>query len=293
MTTNTSPFSLDNSDAYAAWREQKLAAHPQTLDQLIVEIKDPARLSETEHAAIVDCCRRANMAIYVSHADDDADKNIIQNLGKQLGLQHLDHNKGADEDAITALTVQHDAYHKGYIPYTNRAIAWHTDGYYNPLDRQINALLLHCVQAAAEGGENELLDHEIAYLLLRDQNPEYIRALMHPEAMTIPANVSNGEITRAEQTGPVFSIGAQGQLHMRYTDRSRSILWRDDPSTQEAVSALKQLLHTPGQWHFKGKLAAGQGLISNNVLHTRTAFNDGDNARLLYRARYYERIRHT
>ena len=205
----------------------------------------------------------------------------------------LDHNPGADEDAVTALTVQSDAYHRGYIPYTNRPIVWHTDGYYNGPARQIHGLLLHCVHPAAEGGENELLDHEIVYILLRDENPEYVRALMHPQAMVIPPNVSDGMEVRPEQAGPVFSVGPDGRLHMRYTDRSRSIAWRNDPLTAAAVARLKDILHQPGPWHFRARLEAGQGLISNNVLHTRSGFNDGDRPRLLYRARYHDRIRGT
>ncbi len=34
----------------------------------------------------------------------------------------------------------------------------------------------------------------------------------------------------------------------------------------------------------------GWGLICNNVLHTRTGFADGQPPRLLYRARYYDRL---
>ncbi|MDH3512590.1 MAG: taurine catabolism dioxygenase TauD, partial [Gammaproteobacteria bacterium] len=38
-------------------------------------------------------------------------------------------------------------------------------------------------------------------------------------------------------------------------------------------------------------LQPGQGLISNNVLHNRTAFEDGPSRkRLLYRARFFDRI---
>jgi len=43
-------------------------------------------------------------------------------------------------------------------------------------------------------------------------------------------------------------------------------------------------------------LAPGQGLICNNVLHNRTGFTDDMDkgiARLVYRARYYDRIRGT
>ena len=42
---------------------------------------------------------------------------------------------------------------------------------------------------------------------------------------------------------------------------------------------------------FHYRLQAGEGLISNNVLHNRTAFEDGTgHKRLIYRARFYDRI---
>jgi hypothetical protein len=43
-------------------------------------------------------------------------------------------------------------------------------------------------------------------------------------------------------------------------------------------------------WHLGGRLESGWGLISSNVLHTRTAFIDGTTPRLLYRARYYDEM---
>jgi hypothetical protein len=286
----SNPFDLNQPSAYAAWRETKLLDYPTRLEDLIVEIGNPHQLSEGEHGAILSICRKTNMAIWAGLCGHDSDKNIIRDLGLRFGLKALDHNMCADDDAITSLTVQSDALHKGYIPYTNRPIAWHTDGYYNPLDRQIHGLLLHCVHPADEGGENELLDHEIVYLLLRDREPEYIRALMHPQAMTIPANVSQGREIRPARSGPVFAVYPDGHLHMRYTDRSRSIVWRDDPLLREALDQLKQILKTETEWHFRGKLEAGQGLISNNVLHTRSGFTEDTCGRLLYRARYFDRI---
>jgi hypothetical protein len=284
-----SPFDLEDPASYQTWREVKLAEAPRTLEDLVVEIGDPRHLSDAEHQAILARCRRANMAIYVGTTADDPEKSIPTLLGARFGLHRLDHNRGADEDAITSLQVQDDARHAGYIPYTTRPIAWHTDGYYNDPDHQIHGLLLHCVRPAEQGGENALLDPEIAYILVRDQSPDFIRALMHPECMTIPANQDEGT-PRPDRPGPVFSVRADGRLHMRYTDRSRSIRWRDDPLTAAAVACLKSVLREPSPWHFQGRLESGWGLISNNVLHTRTGFTDGPAPRLLYRARYYDRI---
>jgi hypothetical protein len=149
------------------------------------------------------------------------------------------------------------------------------------------------VQPAASGGSNALLDHEIAYILLRDRSPEAIRALMRPDCMGIPALRVDGVEQRPTRFGPVFSVRPDGRLHMRYTARGRNILWRDDPETAAAVTALKEVLTTPSPWHLEARLEAGWGLISNNVLHTRSAFTDGATPRLLYRARYYDRIEHT
>jgi hypothetical protein len=288
-----SPFDLAFDTAYLHWRERKLAEAPTRLEALIVEIDDPRRLTPSEQGAILERCRRANMAVYVGKTGDDPDKRIPTALGAAFGLHRLDHNRGADDDAVTSLTVQTDVGHREYIPYSNRPISWHTDGYYNAPERRIDGLLLHCVHPAEQGGANDLLDHEIAYILVRDQSREYIRALMHPECMTIPASYVDGEQVRPDQPGPVFSVRTDGQLHMRYTNRARNIVWRDDPLTSEAVAYIKDVLHHETPWHMRGRLEAGWGLVSNNVLHTRTGFADGAVPRLLYRARYYDRIAET
>ncbi|MES9869735.1 MAG: TauD/TfdA family dioxygenase [Sedimenticola sp.] len=284
------PFDLDNDTAYRQWRDDKLENYPGRLEELVVEVRDAKALTPAEHGAILQRVQKTNMALYSADPTETRDKEIIRSLGLQFGLEHLDHHMCADNDAISSLTVQSDALHKGYIPYSTRPIAWHTDGYYNDMDHQIHALLLHCVEPAASGGANELLDHEVVYIQLREREPDYIAALMHPQAMTIPANIADGEELRPARSGPVFEVRPDGSLHMRYTDRSRSIEWRDDPVTSEAVKVLKEILHTDSPYHFEGTLQRGQGLISNNVLHTRSGFEDGEAQRLLYRARYFDRI---
>jgi len=150
---------------------------------------------------------------------------------------------------------------------------------------------LHCVRAAPQGGENLLLDHEIAYMLLRDKNPEYIDALMQRDAMTIPKNVLDGQLVRPDRVGPVFSITEQGRLHMRYTARARNVIWKYDPMTQAAQQDLREILNSKTPYHIKAKLEPGQGLICNNILHTRSTFKDApDNPRLLYRGRYLDKL---
>ncbi len=285
------PFDLDNQSAYLRWRDRKLANAITNTDDLIVEIKDPRALTTAEHAALLERCRRSNMVIYATHAV--VIESTVQRLGAQFGLERLDANWLAGEDGITSVTVCADGgQRQAYIPYTDRAIKWHTDGYYNPPDRRIQAMILHCVQSAGQGGENRLMDHEIAYLMLRDSNVDFIRALSAPDAMTIPERTDEQGVARAAQTGSVFSIApASGDLHMRYTARTRSIVWKQDATTLAAVAALEKLLATDLTHILRTRLEPGMGLLCNNVLHDRAEFSDTpDQARLLYRARYYERI---
>jgi hypothetical protein len=284
-------FDLADEAAYLAWRAAKLAHFPKTLAELVVEVRDPQALSSGERQALLERCERANMAIYASPAEGDPDKEIPRRLGLQLGLRHLDPNYLADDDGISPLAVAERGTRGEFIPYTNRGIKWHTDGYYNPGERTVRAVLLHCVERAETGGENELLDHEIAYIQLRDLNPQHIRALMADDAMTIPARIEGERVERPAQAGPVFSVDADGFLHMRYTARALSIEWKRDAATQAALAALEGILGAASPWVFRGRLEPGMGLVSNNVLHTRTPFTDSPrHQRLIYRARYYQRV---
>jgi len=288
------PFDLENEADYTAWREQKLLAYPTSIEALIVEVNNPHQLTNAEFEALHACCRKTNMVIYAGPTGSDPDKTIPKSLGKQFGLTELDYNMGADDDGVTALKVVEGKWRGGYIPYTNRPIHWHTDGYYNLPERQIHGLLLHCVSAAASGGENALLDHEIAYIHLRDKNPEYIRVLMAPDVMTIPPNNENGEQLRPARSGPVFSVLEDGSLHMRYTARTRSIEWSPDPLTRAAIKTLEAFLDSSSPYIYRATLQPGQGLISNNVLHDRSGFDDdAEHTRQLYRLRYYQRISDT
>jgi hypothetical protein len=81
---------------------------------------------------------------------------------------------------------------------------------------------------------------------------------------------------------------------MRYTARTRSIQWKQDPLVQEAVALLHDYLHTDSPYIYRGILQSGQGLICNNVLHDRAGFEDDEeHKRLLYRMRYYQRVDNT
>ncbi|MCI0505674.1 MAG: TauD/TfdA family dioxygenase [Gammaproteobacteria bacterium] len=288
-----SPFDLNDEWSYRAWRDAKLHDYPQDTRHLIVEVKNINRLSVSEHKALVTLCKKTNAAIYRSGVPLST-KDSLRDVCASFGLNQLDKNLYADDDGISVLQVSAEKRQFEYIPYSDKLIKWHTDGYYNQPQYKIHAMVLHCVHPAQTGGGNTLLDHEIVYLLMRDENPDYIEALMQPDAMTIPANIEQGVEIRPAQTGPVFSVDeALGDLHMRYTARTRSIEWKDSKMVKQAVQYLEHLLASDLPYIHRYKLQANEGILSNNILHGREKFENSDLPgvqRLMYRARYHDRI---
>ena len=309
----SSPFSLANSKAhqkdYLRWRDAKLARvenaykmSPPHFYAIIEEGKSP---SKKELNSIIKHCDDYSLSVYQikDHQSYNIDqtKRIILSLANKLGLSKLDGNICAGNDSLTSITQTSHAGQHEYIPYSTKRLSWHTDGYYNLPQNTINSMLLHCAQAAVEGGESKFMDHEIAYILLRDENPDYIKALMQADVLTIPANILDGKVIRPAQTGPVFSLNSQGQLHMRYSARKRNIEWKQDTPTLEAVAFLEKLFEddscqsssSNSKYIIKHTLKAGEGLICRNVLHCRTAYVDSDNPekkRLLFRGRFYDEL---
>jgi hypothetical protein len=257
------PFDLEDNETYLRWRDSKLKNYPQKIEEL-----------------------------YTGRTGTDPDPGIPFSIGRRFGVCGLNKNWLADENALTSLKVHENGIRQHYIPYTSKAINWHTDGYYNTPKEQIHSMMLHSVQGAASGGANGLLDHEVAYIILRDENPEHIRALMSPDVLSIPPRMGEkGEVARRTETGPVFSITAAGKLHMRFTIRKKHVIWAENPQTSKAVSALRKILTGDSPYIFQGQLESGMGLLSNNVLHNRNSFvNDTKNVRHFYRSRYFERI---
>ncbi len=294
LALESGPFSLSTEAAYRRWRARKLSRYPKSLEDQRVSIAALGRLTGSERGKIVGACRRANFALYQTDPGVPPDMDALRAFGEQLGLRHFDRHLWAPEQGIAALRREVESGRAKYLPYTDRPMKWHTDGYYNTTDDAVRGVIMHCVVQAAEGGANWLLDPEIVYIAIRDENPAYIEALMQPDVMTIPENTLEPGVYRPAVSGPVFSVDpADGALHMRYTARTRSISWKNDPITRDAVAFLDSLLAPPVRFAFCVRLNAGEGIVCNNVLHSREAFIDDaatKQQRLLWRARYRDRI---
>ncbi|MCF6233417.1 MAG: TauD/TfdA family dioxygenase [Rhodobacteraceae bacterium] len=287
--------SLSDPTTYIDWRSNRLKAAEMALNQAPVVVSDLSNPGESAVSELKNRCDAANFALYTSVDSGDVSGQIppVGNFAAAFGLQIAEAHRSADGTGVVALRVTDKAAQRGFIPYSSRAMNWHTDGYYNPTDARISAFILHCVRPADDGGVNQIFNPEILYIRLRDISPDYIRALMHPAVMTIPQNIEPDGSIRPVSVGPVFYGDARtGRLQMRYTARTRSISWNDEPVTQEAIAAITEILAANDPLMMQVALKAGQGILTNNALHNRTQFQNEtkDAGRLMIRVRFHNRV---
>jgi alpha-ketoglutarate-dependent taurine dioxygenase len=291
--TMTTSCNLARESEYAKWRAEKLHRAPTSSAQITIELKNPFAITPSEKKALLLHAYRHNMVFYWS-SDTTANRQIPVAVAAQMGMSDIHKNWLAEDDGISSIAVSASSENlprSDYIPFTNKSLNWHTDGYYYPPSKRILGMALHCVRPAQHGGGSALIDPDLVYGAVRDTNPEWIQALESNDAMRIPARESEAEGGRSEQTGPVFFYRSDGLPQMRFTSRTKSIKWGDHPALPEAVEFIKSFLALEESQAITTTLEPGMGVITNNVLHRREEFRDDPTApRLVYRVRYLDLI---
>ena len=279
--------------ALTRWCGARREAHAAGGAARWIEIEDPFRLRAAERDAIATQCARFNLALYRFARGRD-DPEALCAFASAMGLERRDLTLGADRRGIATVRAARGMRGPAMIPFTTRALNWHTDGYYNTSEQSVRGVVMHCAVPAAAGGENTLLDPDLVLAALVERDPGLVEALAHPCAMTIPAHESDGALMRPARSGPVFRfLDDPPALHMRYTMRTRSIRWRPTPDTARAVAALEAAIASLSAHRLRVRLEAGEGVICNNVLHRRCAFVDGEDAtsrRIVLRIRSFDPV---
>ena len=281
-----------DSGPVSRWCDARRAAYAAGGPGRWIEIGDPYRLRPAERDAIAGDCARFNLALYrFARGRDDPD--ALSAFASAMGLHRRDPTLGANHRGIASVRTVRTRRGPEMIPFTPRALNWHTDGYYNAPERSVRGVVMHCAVPAASGGENALLDPDLVYAAMHEEDPALVEALAHPCAMTIPAHEADGTVVRPARTGPVFRfLDDAPTLHMRYTMRTRSIRWRSTPATARAVAVLEATIASLAAHHVHVRFEASEGVICNNVLHRRSAFVDGkDSPRTLLRIRSFDPVR--
>jgi hypothetical protein len=285
-----SPFILENQTEYQKWRTHKLSLYPINLNKLSVSFNNK-NIDNDKINKLKDIVKKYNFAIYdfTSKLND----NHLQNFCTKLDLINFVSNLLADSKGISTITDQVNTKSKlsgiEYIPYTNKQLNWHTDGYYYPINTSVKSFLLHCMLPAKSGGENILLDHEIIYIYLRDHNPDFIEILMQNNIMEIPKN--KNKKNSQSIIGPVFYTDEDGFLNMRFTSRQQNIIWQKNDMIKQIKDFIYSFIMEDNKYKFNVLLKENQGYVANNILHKREEYTDGKNKRLLKRLRFSKRIK--
>ena len=269
------------SAEFLRWAEEKERNIPHNIDGIIVNIHDINNVKISEIAKIKETINKCNSCIYSSKIALKSNTNLLKFV-ESVGMRTYDRNNIESNEISTITPLENNKIN--YIPYTDKSLNWHTDGYYDK--KSIFSWLLHCVHPATHGGENYLLDHELAlreYVLRYDD----INNLMSEDALTIP---ESRDTSRSEISTYIFSIKNQyKKLHMRFSMRKDNI--GTSPKAGDAVTKLKQTIENDcAKYSLTYKLQKNEGIITNNILHGRKAFKDDKVKRKLLRIRSYERL---
>jgi len=277
------------SRLYVNWRATRLEIENQLQ---VTPVGLSTHLSDnTDEAALAAICNHVDETGYALYewidAADDINKSV-KHLHTELCLTQSDHGIVADEGSLSLLKDMSGSERGKFIPYTSRAMGWHTDGYYNDQHNTVRCFTLHCISPASSGGELSLIDDELLFIALNDEDPDLVALLSHPKAMTLPANKDNLGHDRPDRCAAVFSCHSDGCLVSRFTTRTKNIHWRNEETFAAAVRAT-EVLNT--MQHHTTRLTAGQGIVTRNILHRREAFNDAPDAipRQMLRGRYMQK----
>ena len=270
---------------YKRWADKKLQGFSNKLDDLIVEINNPNSVSKSEKNIILKTIKQHNIVFFQINKGTINLKSSIKTLASQVGLGNYEVDSKSDNDGLTEIKIHNSMKPSAeYIPYTDKQLNWHTDGYYNNENNLILSWLLFCKSQSENGGMNKYMDHEIAYILF-NKSFDNIGDLMLHNAYRIPENELTG---RKAIYNAIFSF-IKNKLYMKFSMREKNIIWNN--KSKEAANNLKDIINSSKKYHISHKFSEGQGVITNNIIHMRTSFTNLEKKnRLLYRLRSKKRM---
>lgn len=283
------------SAQYRAWKQQRL----QMQDRLAHGNTGPPANSLSPNGdidstsetlkRICDEVRDYGFSLYQWSEPADDVSTSVEHLHRRLSLSAHDTGVLQTGSGLSLLRDLSSTARGRFVPYTARAMGWHTDGYYNAPEQTLRCFTLHCIHPAASGGTLTVVDPELLLIALYDDDPQLVTDLCHPQCMTLPANQDDVGHDRPDRHVPVLFAHTDGTPGLRFTTRTQHISWLSD-ATKAAAERLAELIDLHSQWHQAIRLDSGQGIITRNILHRRDAFTDdpAGPSRQMLRGRYLQ-----
>ena len=274
------------SQAYRQWSASLPAINCDRPEFIQLSPLEP--LSHGLRQSLVEKVLNTGLVCYQWTSQPGDHAEAVRHLHQQIGLFTNDQGVLQNSENLSLLRDLGGTRQGRFVPYSNKTLNWHTDGYYNSVENELRCFTLHCISAAADGGELRFLHPHRLLVAQYEHAPDTVAALTHPAAITIPANRDTEGHDRPDRTTPVWFVHDDGRLGLRYTTRLRNISWRDT-ATRDAMMQLSRLIDRLQAQQLSIRLLPGQGVICSNLLHCRAAFVDSpDQRRQVLRGRYLE-----
>jgi len=168
-------------------------------------------------------------------------------------------------------------------PNTRKKLSFHTD--------RCDVIAFLCLQAAKEGGENEVVSSMSVYNEILSRRPDLLQVLMEPFLYKRHNVDAGNDLPYCRQ--PIFSF-EQGHFASAFLRVLIERAYRDEdmaemtPEQREALDFVESVAGEP-EMHYRFRQDAGDILLLNNwvTYHRRTEFEDWDE---LERRRHILRI---
>jgi alpha-ketoglutarate-dependent taurine dioxygenase len=221
---------------------------------------------------------------------------LIQNLAKAINLGETyvtgyNKNKFGNMFKENRLNTITNTKKSNHVVFDNsNAQGLHSDATFEPIGT-VPSTILYCEQEAFEGGDTILFDSVRAFKLLDEFNPEWAKAMLHPESLRRRSILGD----TVEAIEPAFKILPNGEIISRFTvDTSSDWEYGFErvPYLREAFGFMTGLIPRGSGFSTILKLKSNQGILFANdkIAHGRTAFIDDKNApRKMIRGLYLSR----
>ena len=104
-----------------------------------VKIPDIENITIKDRKKISSNIEKYNFTLF--ELNDCTNSNLLK-FANNLGLEKIIQNPYSDKNGVSNITAIKDKRQGEYIPYTNKKLNWHTDGYYNSEKEEVRAFIL-------------------------------------------------------------------------------------------------------------------------------------------------------
>ena len=105
-----------------------------------VKIPDIGNITIKDRKKISSNIKKYNFTLF--EINDCTNSNLLK-FANNLGLEKIIQNPYSDKNGVSNITAIKDKRQGEYIPYTNKKLNWHTDGYYNSEREEVRAFILY------------------------------------------------------------------------------------------------------------------------------------------------------